>query len=433
MRKPTFLLVAIAATSLWANSMCVELCVPCTENNDATCEKVQSLCDCPAIIDSLKAAEVAAAEASKAAEEAAAAKAEAIAASKKQLTLNLLEGCGANVCEKNLYFIDEVFQKSESIESEASASDVDKISLLDAAENLGNTAVSICSGTSGDCTVKLSYESTTMKLVSVQKIEKTDVATTAADSDTESQEIPQTVKTEEVEKESTPKTESSSIYDQYPWLKVDGKQWRLGFSLNYGMGDEVDFWRVKGLSSKNTDEGLSLDAGLGFVFRWYFTPFLSFQTGLSVFFYYVNIYDENFREVQVIYTNNWGNSQTARENIEVDADSWNISSELPLTIRLGIPLGFLQPYASFTHTFRKPYFGSTWMDIEGYYCYKELGSNSGTYAPSDWEFEGWFGIGLELNRFISAEFQWMLYSKVIESERGHKNENYWRTSLQFVW
>lgn len=416
MKKFAGLAVGLFSVLSWANPMCVELCTPCADNvDDASCVKADALCGCAAVLDSVaKAQEVeAAAKAEAEAAEAAAIEArnEAILNGKKQLTLNLLEDCGNSVCEQILYFENDVFTKGEIANarnaSDLSASDTadttkndstntqDRLSKLDGAENLAGLAASMCLGDSSECIVKVSYESNSMKLVAIQKVEKPKAEAKAVIAPAP-QETKQVAKPE-------PKEKRQHFYK--------------GFGLTFGSYDENDFLDYS-IDGDNSIEDGNFEAGLSFIAKWYFYRAGSFQTGLNAYFRHHSYDEDDWKYIGSYYG---GGSRY----MDMEAEYFNITLELPLAIRIGIPIKYFAPFISETFAVRKPIYGWAWVDYGDW--------ESDFYGASDWEFVDWIGIGFEIAQHFAIEYQMMAVAFRTGNAHLYDTEESFRVNMQFTW
>lgn len=429
MKKFAGLAVGLFSVLSWANPMCVELCTPCADNvDDASCVKADALCGCAAVLDSVaksQEAEAAAKAEAEAAEAAALeAKNEAISSGKKQLTLDLLEDCGNSVCEQTLYFENDVFTKGE-IANARNASDVnvsdsadtaendstnaqDRLSKLDGAENLAGLAASMCLGDSSECIVKVSYESNSMKLVAIQKVEKPKAEAKAVIA-------PAPQETKQVAK---PEPKSNSVYAQKPAPKEKRQHFYKGFGLTFGSYDENDFLDYS-LDGENAIEDGNFEAGLSFIAKWYFYRAGSFQTGLNAYFRHHSYYEDKWKYIGYY--------------MDIETEYYNITLELPLAIRIGIPIKYFAPFISETFAVRKPIYGWAKVNTDGRYYYDDTGWKSDFYGASDWEFVDWIGVGFEVAQHFSLEFQTMLFAERTGSAHLFDPDESFRINMQFTW
>lgn len=454
MKKLTGLAIGLFSVLSWANPMCVELCTPCADKTeDATCAKVDSICGCTVILDSLakaqEAAAAAKAEAEAAEAEALEAKNEAISNGKKQLTLDLLEGCSETTCEKLLHFTEGAYTHSEISESSAApsvpvtdnAASPDKITLLEDAGSLAEIAANICEHASGECIAKISYESTTMKLLSIQKQETASelpqdaAADSAAVLQTEEQPTTQTEKIAQPEQPEQPQGNDQKAAPANP----NQKNLYKGVALSYGYFIERDYLRlgIHGYDGEN-----NYDGAITWLMRWYFYSAGSLQAGLGVSYHHAEYDSDKYKFLGNIdyYDYDWyyGSFDYDRSEsvyLSIDGEEHTISLEIPLTLRLGIPFakGFA-PYASGTFMVRKPIYGWADVDVDDWWFTEDdTGMKSDFYSDEDWEFVGWLGFGVEFTRHFSVEYQMMLFSTSTGIGHEYYPEDSWRVNLQFAW
>ncbi len=445
MKKFASLAVGLFSVLSWANPMCVELCTPCADNvDDASCVKADALCGCAVVLDSVAKAQEAeaAAKAEADAAEAAAleAKNEAISSGKKQLTLDLLEGCGGTTCERTLHFADGAYKFNELVETSAdtgsseadSTAVVDKIALLDGAGNLAEIAANICEHASGECTAKISYEGATMKLLSIQKQETaTDLPRdAAADSTTvQNQDSLATAASDSVPTSSENAVSSSSnpspATPYYPSAK---KYFYQGFGLAFGSYDENDFLGYD-IPGDNAIADGNFMAGLSYIARWYFYSAGSIQTGLGIHFRHHSAEDDEFRWLgsRLSY---YGRTDTY---MEIEVEYCNITLEIPVGIRIGLPFKYFAPFVSNTFYIQKPLYGWGFLYIDGYGDYTEKDLEGDFYDKKDWEFVDWIGFGFEVAQHFSLEFQTMLFAERTGNAHLFDADESFRINMQFTW
>ena len=95
--KATVVLFLLLTTSIFAQNMCIELCTPCQNKKDQTCQKVENRCHCAALLDSISAAQ--------------ASKEAAFAESINRLSNELLQTCDEKVCARNIAFENGQFKE----------------------------------------------------------------------------------------------------------------------------------------------------------------------------------------------------------------------------------------------------------------------------------------------------------------------------------
>lgn len=222
----------------------------------------------------------------------------------------------------------------------------------------------------------------------------------------------------------------------------------LGFEqfLEY----EVANHEVKRITEFGFDH---VGVSLGFLLRWYFYRWGSFQTGLNTVYHHADYY---FRESDLYspYAN--------KSHGKIDYHS--ISLEIPLEFRFGFPIGKtkeISPFAGLNTLIRKPlyawipYYNANWswenrVYDYGYYYYNYDNSyisyNSyssghsfeydGAFSAADWEFLENLGFGIEFYRHFSIQWQVHLISlrtNVDEIFAYISGPATWRISMDFAW
>jgi hypothetical protein len=178
---------------------------------------------------------------------------------------------------------------------------------------------------------------------------------------------------------------------------------------------------------------------LGFFKRWYFYQWGSFQTGINAVYHQAE-YEFEHEEMNNYYAPYYYNFY--RSSYDSEIDYINVMLEVPLQVRLGFPLGKakkISPFVSASFHIRKPIY--IWMDydiIVDSYHHKE-GSYSDSYGVSDWEFLTFVGLGIEISRAIS--FQWQFLPVSIVTNTSAITNYYcddsdgmtWRFSMDASW
>lgn len=425
MKKLTGLAIGLFSVLSWANPMCVELCTPCADNvDDASCVKADAICGCAAVLDSIAKAQEA--------------KNEAISRGKKQLTLDLLEGCSGTTCERTLHFADGAYKFNELAEASAdtgsseadSTAVVDKITLLDGAGNLAEIAANICEHASGECIAKISYESTTMKLLSIQKQETTTDLPQDAAADSTTVQNQDSLATAASDSTQTPSenavSRTSNPSPTTPYYPPQRKNFYQGFGLAFGSYDENDFLGYD-IPGNNAIADGNFMAGLSYIAKWYFYSAGSIQTGLGVHFRHHSVDDDKFRWLGSLY---YYYDDTY---MEIEVEYFNISLEIPVGIRIGLPFKYFAPFVSNTFYIQKPLYGWGYLYIDGYGNYTEKDLDGDFYGKNDWEFIDWIGVGFEVAQHFSLEFQTMLFAERTGSAHLFDPDESFRINMQFTW
>lgn len=437
MKKLTGLAIGLFSVLSWANPMCVELCTPCADNvDDASCVKADAICGCAAVLDSIAKAQEA--------------KNEAISRGKKQLTLDLLEGCSGTTCERTLHFADGAYKFNELAEASAdtgsseadSTAVVDKITLLDGAGNLAEIAATICELAPGECTAKISYESTTMKLLSIQKQETASELPQDAAADSTTVQNQDSLATEASDSTQTPSenavSRTSNPSPTTPYYPPQRKNFYQGFGLSFGSFDENDFLGYD-IPGDNAIADGNFMAGLSYIAKWYFYSAGSIQTGLGVHFRHHSVEDDKFRWLGSLYYgyNMDGSLYDYDTYMEIEVEYFNISLEIPVGIRIGLPFKYFAPFVSNTFYIQKPLYGWGYLYIDGYGCYSgscgEKDLDGDFYGKNDWEFIDWIGVGFEVAQHFSLEFQTMLFAERTGSAHLFDPDESFRINMQFTW
>ena len=98
--KKFFLIPLFCAAIAFADDTCINLCTSCTEaTDDAMCGKVNEICSCQNILDSINAAQEA--------------HSKAINDSKQKLIADMDESCKKKICTRTVYFEDGVYARME--------------------------------------------------------------------------------------------------------------------------------------------------------------------------------------------------------------------------------------------------------------------------------------------------------------------------------
>lgn len=185
-----------------------------------------------------------------------------------------------------------------------------------------------------------------------------------------------------------------------------------------------------------------LGINLGFLRRWYFYEWGSFQTGLNLVYHNAEhkIKSEHF------HTNNLSGS--GKINYQ------SIMFEAPLQFRFGHPIGSQKviPFLSTSVHIRKPIYARVDCDADlrsksskVYYHRNIETSYDDFYLISDWEFLLYIGTGIEITRKISLQWQFAPASIVtyVDANNFTDLNNYysddtagvitWRISLDYAW
>jgi hypothetical protein len=175
---------------------------------------------------------------------------------------------------------------------------------------------------------------------------------------------------------------------------------------------------------------------LGFMIRWYFYNWGSFQTGINLVYHEAN-YDFDDYDLYN-YRTGYG---------EGGIEYQNLMFEIPLQFRFGFPLnkaGTISPFISASFHMRKPIYMWAEYDVEwtwssSYYDYNIDESYDGFYALPDWEFLTYVGFGIEFFRRFSLQWQFLPVSIVTNTDTitnyycDDSDGLTWRISMDFAW
>ena len=186
----------------------------------------------------------------------------------------------------------------------------------------------------------------------------------------------------------------------------EGKSSYGGFMLYSGSGS----WSY----SKDYFDWVSsggVEAGLGYLHRWYFYRWGSFQMGFNANYSYIDLGSDSYYVSRALGT------------IEYDLLYHNVSVEVPLQLRLGVP--FI--YGTFQFTVRKQVWSLLMIDDgdETEYSYSTL-------AMDDWRFLGHAGLGLELSRHFLVDVLFVLFDLGTAGDYVEQDEGF-RIQLNFAW
>jgi len=492
--KAVFALVFLLASSLFAQNMCVELCVPCVgKKKDQTCKKVEEHCQCAAILDSINAAQ--------------AAKEASLTESQNKLSQELQQICNQDVCTSKVSFENGLFKKIALDKS----SDAQKSAQALYENNFSNSQTSMtrieplpplneeCSKFCGDCPVtdkmlkskKPKFKDKFCKkieesckcidyAINAKKLEEQAKADSAvefeskvkrienaallakdlhaqcdvsepcalsvvfANKEITSLDIQKTaVEKEELAESSTAATTEENTTDvsantqqdtaDNATENVNQDSSTQDVSEDKRVFHEIDpsnsFKSAKSSGSRSTYFGLILayespteyfnfsdeeesgtsgnGVNFGFFFRKYLHPSISFNIGLNAVFHTFTY--ETRRE--------WSYHYGYEEGYKIESHGQNtIMAEIPFGFRFGIPLGSLpvSPFISTNFHIRNPFYKID-QDVVNF---------------DNWEFIHLLGVGLEITRHFSFEFQWYLGNFGTLDHSPYSNSSSWRLKLE---
>lgn len=457
--KFTLLGIFLLSGSLFASEMCVSLCKPCAENPaDSTCARIDSQCHCAAVIDSVQKQELLAAQIKSSATE--------------KLAQNIQDSCKKSFCAFQIAFSGDslkTFQRTKIPVSKKRLKfyKLDKADSVAAKDTSNIQPIALsgeCKNFCAFCPAEKSADSNCIRIEnlcgcaafaerefqiaekakadSVQKIEKfikrKELLKLAADSiyahytNAKEASFTVTIRKEDffivdIRKSETKIEEPSNAIISIPQdssknlsdsLKINPKQnaeittkdkpaqisgeaekqWRVFYP---GISLQIGHIRDNGIAGNDVSQDFGIFTGLGVSLRAYFYKYGSFQTGINAVYQYANYAFIHLGDYYDRFFNG---------GIEYHS----VSAEIPLEFRFGFPLWKgLCPFASYNFNIRKPiYAWYNWYIASESHYYRTDGDewNSSQYKSSDFDFMGYFGIGLEVYRHISLEFQWLLHS-----------------------
>lgn len=204
--------------------------------------------------------------------------------------------------------------------------------------------------------------------------------------------------------------------------------------ITYGNFGEHSYY-AKGIGRiKNLDEETGYEAGVSYLFRWYFYDGGAFSVGLGTFYHYKKFnYEYSDNEKYGIYYH-------------------NIGADIPISFRLGVPkIPILKPFISQTFNFHKPIFeiykietppdpesdddalkafasDATGIDFDMFDDVKTRFN-----AAKDLTFSVWLGFGVQITRHFSAEYQMNFGVGTIGRAHKYVEDDYWRIVVDFAW
>ena len=461
---------------LFANEMCTQLCVPCKENPaDSTCARIDTLCSCQALIDSIQAAETA--------------RTEKVKALKETLKTNLSENCQKEFCAFKVHIENEELQYFHKAKLPTSIKEtISNLQTTNAATDTASTSEALitlsseCQNFCGFCPAEKPQDSSCARIESICKckafadqearlvekakadsiqkfqelFKKTENLSLAADSicafqktvpdsmlhvtlqksdmtilDIQTFKEPSTdtvpaaplappADTTKSSKDSVqpPRSHAHNHVHVISTGSSDYRHFYLGLSFHGGQVYD------RSLLDRETSRETSITIGADVFMRSYIYKWGSFQWGLGAVYQYgeYDLLDYRSSRAGIAYH--------------------NIIAELPLEFRFGFPIGqAFSPFFSLNWNIRKPIYQwyNWYFESNGdYYRSDSYGDewNSSSYASSDFEFLGFFGLGVEIYRHFSLEWQWLVDAKSTYADNKGKpfedGTETWRIKLDIV-
>ena len=208
----------------------------------------------------------------------------------------------------------------------------------------------------------------------------------------------------------------------------------IGITASFEMFQET---MVAGYRVDETNPGIG--GYFGFLLRWYFVNGVaSIQTGLNGVFHYA------YNDLKTILDEYEFGSRYDIYDQDVFIEYYLLGAEIPMELRVGVPSKILRPFVSTSANFRKPIFATVnyGFDVKvlddsysfGVYD-REDGENwdHDFFDTSDWEFVGYLGLGIEITRHFSLQYQWLLWSARTYDEVAYNSLDSWKVSLDIAW
>ncbi|SHH25349.1 hypothetical protein SAMN05720761_11149 [Fibrobacter sp. UWCM] len=206
--------------------------------------------------------------------------------------------------------------------------------------------------------------------------------------------------------------------------------------FTYGNFGEHSYYQKGYGRIRNLDDETGYEGGLTYYLRWYFYDGGAFSIGMGTFYHYKKFTLED----------------TLALTDKVDIYYHNIGLDIPISFRLGVPyIPIFKPFISQTFNFHKPIFEI--YKVEAPESEKELSKEEEVKEAAkdqlglgflddietrfngvkDLTFSVWLGIGLQITRHFSAEYQFNF--GVGGSGHSHRfdTDNYWRIVVDFAW
>ena len=206
--------------------------------------------------------------------------------------------------------------------------------------------------------------------------------------------------------------------------------------FTYGNFGEHSYYQKDYGRIRNLDDETGYEGGLTYYLRWYFYDGGAFSIGMGTFYHYKKFTLEDTLAI------------TDKVNIFYH----NIGLDVPISFRLGVPyIPIFKPFISQTFNFHKPIFEV--YKVEAPESEKELSKEEEITEAAksqlglgflddvktrfngvkDLTFSVWLGLGLQITRHFSAEYQFNF--GVGGSGHSHRfdTDNYWRIVVDFAW
>ena len=205
--------------------------------------------------------------------------------------------------------------------------------------------------------------------------------------------------------------------------------------FTYGNFGEHSYYQKGYGRIRNLDDETGYEGGLTYYLRWYFYDGGAFSIGMGTFYHYKKFSLED----------------TLAISDKVNIFYHNIGLDVPISFRLGVPyIPIFKPFISQTFNFHKPIFEV--YKVEAPESEKELSEEEAIKEAAksqfglgflddvqtrfngakDLTFSVWLGLGLQITRHFSAEYQFNF--GVGGSGHSHRfdTDNYWRVVVDFA-
>ena len=195
----------------------------------------------------------------------------------------------------------------------------------------------------------------------------------------------------------------------------------MGVSIAYDAFSEksVAGYEVHEIDNKK------LGLNLGYFMRFYFYRAGSFQVGLNAVYHFAN-YNISPSDLYVSYAGYPDHAELRYHSLMF---------EIPVQGRFGIPIrkSPVIPFASVSLHIRKPVYAWTEYDVD----WGVSNSYNGFYNLSDWEFLLYSGIGIEVIRRFSIQWQFSPLALVTHSDDvmnyDQNGFDLWRLNFDIAW
>lgn len=238
------------------------------------------------------------------------------------------------------------------------------------------------------------------------------------------------------EKDSTKKEGAQIAGTSADSISKPQKKEYMGVSIAYETFSEK---KVAGYNVHEIDKNLGLN--LGYFMRFYFYRAGAFQVGLNAVYHYSK-YDIFSSDLYVSYAGYPDHAELMYHSLMF---------EIPIQGRFGIPIrkSPVIPFVSVSLHIRKPVYAWTEYNVNydwgsdylwEHSWYEDSNSYSGFYNLSDWEFLLYNGIGIEVIRHFSIQWQFSPLALVTHSDEvmnydqnGVDMLHMWRLNFDFAW